>query len=129
MCDGALIVAECKDNFADSEEKVEEICTQIEDEISIAKDIQAQVYLWATLKEMIPKRISDLLEEKARNEKNLTVRLVSREELFKGKLYVGKSTEFSDERQHVGMLIKPLPHYQGDCFERDNSAQTRRFWL
>lgn len=59
ICDGMLVLAECKDNF-----KSEEITGQLRNTLCLADDIGADRFIFATLKTEIPPSIADVLENR-----------------------------------------------------------------
>ncbi len=78
LCDGALMLAECKDNFDDGET----IIDQLERNVAVARAVNARTFLFATLRESAPDSVSDFLREAGND--SLDVRLVRRELLLMG---------------------------------------------
>ncbi len=78
LCDGTLMLAECKDNFEDGET----IIAQLECNIAVAYAVNARTFLFATLRESVPDSVTDFMRDAGND--TLDVRLVRRELLLMG---------------------------------------------
>lgn len=112
MCDGALILAECKNSFDDTKpEKIKELLDQIIDNIKVAESLNADIFFFATLhQKSIPQEIVEFIERYNSQPQHLTVKIIQRSELLEGKLL---------ENNRLGDLVKQLPSVSGGCHEDD----------
>lgn len=130
MCDGALVVAECKNRFlpekakSDSNlyrQKITELKDQLIKCIKTAETLNADVFLFCTLEENIPDEIIQFIEGENTRKDKLTVKLVNHDELLKGKFAEGDPD--SPEPVHIRKFTKRLPIHRSErCFERDLSC-------
>lgn len=136
MCDGCLIVAECKNTFLPIEKPnedevtrrqkkqkaVETLKSQLEREINASIELGAHLFLFATLEKEILPEVMDFIQQQEIKYKNIGVRLISAEELIKGKF----STS-SDNARHVSIydiardyLLPPL-YTDDNCSSKDEN--------
>jgi len=129
MCDGYLIFAECKNRLLSEQDKMnperrrdklDEIKTQLEQEIKVAIAMEAQLFLFATLEEETPDEIQEFISRQDEQYDRLRVRLLSANELLQGQFI----TEESDRRrisyhEIVGELLLPPTYQDGNCSSKD----------
>jgi hypothetical protein len=124
MCDGMLVLAECKNDFDfNTPEKLKEVMDQLQQNIVLAQALNANLFLFTTLCEgEIPSEIINMLADVERTHPNLAVRLVGREDLLKGCFPKDQNQrDNANNRTPISELLKPLPFYSEKCFENDPS--------
>jgi hypothetical protein len=123
MCDGLLIVAECKNSFDDStEEARDKLKKQLLRNIETAKSIDAAIFFFATLRETVSSEIIEFLKSIDKAESTLAVRLATREELLEGRLFRIDPTSGKKESIPIWSLAKREPFGNGEEYEHDPSG-------
>jgi hypothetical protein len=137
MCDGYLIVVECKNSFLPSErpneneeqqqrriekteEKIEELKQQLEREIKVAIDMKAHLFLFATLEENIPIEIIEFIEAQDAMYDSLCIRLLPSSELMDGKFQRPDGENRQTTMYNIaGSSVLPPFFESDDCEETD----------
>jgi hypothetical protein len=126
MCDGALILSECKDSFEFenlSEEKQHKFIEQIQTNIRIARELDADVFLFSTLRKTpIPDEVQQILQTADEEGSTLRIRAIHREDLLSG-WFQEPGEEDKPRFMQLGYLLKDLPLHDEPCFERDTHAK------
>jgi hypothetical protein len=120
MCDGYLVVSECKDSLSSN---ITELKSQLERDIQIAEMIGTDVFILSTFDSAIPEDIINFIDEYEKTS-NMPVYIFTKEDLIRGRL-----VDSTDKKSWVFIenLIKPNLFYEGECGEKDtnNSVNSR----
>jgi Holliday junction resolvase len=117
MCDGLLVVAECK-TFFDNGTVKDKVLPQLQRDIEFAERIHADIFLFATQKEDTSTEIVDFLREQNANRTRLHVRLVTSTELYQGAL-LGEDGTPREKITSLFQLVKRFPPYLPGLSEID----------
>lgn len=137
MCDGYLVVAECKNRFlpykkpnedeetrqsreSKTEQEIKDLKLQLERDINFALDIKAHLFLFATLEENIPTEIIEFIKEQDAIYDRLCVRLLSSSELMEGKFQRPDGENRQTTMYNIaGSSILPPFFESDDCSQPD----------
>lgn len=137
MCDGYLIIAECKNSFLPSErpneneeqrqrrmekteEEIDKLKRQLEREIKVAIEMKVHLFLFATLEENIPSEIVEFIEAQDAMYDRLCVRLLPASELIDGKFQRPDGEHRQTTMFNIaGSSVLPPFVQDDDCEKRD----------
>ena len=123
MIDGNLILIECKDNFKTDRNTISEIKKQLAKDIGIAKEINANIFIFSTLKKEIPKTIQNFISKQNHREKNLTIMCIDGSDLCRG--HALKETRPILELSH---FLKRKVGCTRKCHENDPLSEKHRLF-
>ncbi|MBN8591095.1 MAG: NERD domain-containing protein [Anaerolineae bacterium] len=129
MCDGALILIECKNSFLpfnDGKNKanydikrdkaVKDLVNQLDRQIAIAHKLEAHLFLFATLEDDVPDEVKDFLHEQDSKHNKMRIRLVAKSELIEGKFKIdGGENNFISIYEIIGKDVFVEAHIADDC--------------
>ncbi len=119
MCDGGLIITECKDDLEkEFSEKPDETLEQIQRSVESAKIAKADLFILSTWSSQVPQPIREALEAAVDKSTRLNVHTLTKEELLRGWIEE-KAEDQSLKRKFIDRFFKQLPRLEGDCFEYD----------
>jgi hypothetical protein len=128
ICDGFLVIAECKDTLPESPdenesvlsqqsktESMQKILTQFKQGVDIAREVNADFYIIATLDGMIPNEITQFIEQENSVDDQLRVQVFTSEDLLRGHIF----DQEHDRRATIRSLKKEPIISLKNCGERD----------
>jgi len=130
MCDGYLVLTECKNSFMPFQkiqkkkiqEAIQKLKSQLEREIKVAVDMEAHLFLFATLEKNIPPEIIEFIQEQDAKYEKLHVRLVTRSELMNGKFHLPEKHERLITMSDIARNYILPPFYKDDnCSSEDEN--------
>lgn len=119
MCDGGLVIAECKHNLeASLVRDFDNTLRQLRGNVQMAIRARADLFILSTLSNQIPQAVIEAVTSAAEASPQLQVLFLTHEELIRG--YLQESTEGQQEREkQISEIYDWLPAHSGECIEFD----------
>lgn len=123
MCDGHLVIIESKDSLPTAEPEIQEVISQLNRSIDVAKILNADMFFLSTLASTIPASIDAFIEDRNAREDSIYIGIIGRDVLLRG---YWLEEEHSSRRKTIHDFQKPSPKYYNDneCFEHDSLNET-----
>lgn len=119
MCDGGLVVAECKDNLErDLKQEPERIQEQLRVSVEAAGKVNADLFILATLNTEIPQVAIDIVTQAAAIAPQMSVLFIKKTDLERGWM-IEVTEDQNEKRLFIDKFYKQLPKLQDECYEYD----------
>ncbi|MBC8097998.1 MAG: hypothetical protein H7Y11_01025, partial [Armatimonadetes bacterium] len=125
MCDGYLIVVECKNTLlltseGRKKEAIDELKAQLQRGIEAAIILGARLFLLATLEREIPTEIKEFIQAQDEKYQEIHIRLLIRSELIEGRFQERSINDNYQLMQNILGRYDFLPYYfDENCYSED----------